>query len=84
MLTLMLTTHQLQEFLVIFGADACPTLRANRDRLMKLPEFTRLVKEYVGDRTDPTATKCQFEEVEKLLRLVKCQRVGSQVRQLPY
>ena len=62
--------------------DALLARRANQHRPMKLPEFSRLVKEYARDRRNPTAVKCQFKEVEKLegvkklLRLVKYQMLG--------
>ena len=32
---------------------------------MNLPEFTKLVKEFHGDRSDPTVAKGLIDEIEK-------------------
>ena len=37
----------------------------NQDRPTKLPEFRRLVEEFYGDKSDPTAAKSWIEELEK-------------------
>ena len=35
------------------------------DRPIKLPKFTKLVKEFYIDRVDPTAAKSWIDEMEK-------------------
>ena len=38
---------------------------------IQFPEFTHMVKEFSGDRTDPTVAECWMEEMEKAF--VTCQ-----------
>ena len=40
----------------------------NQDRPAKLPEFRRLVEEFYGDKSDPTAAESWIEELEKAFR----------------
>ena len=60
-------TQMLQQFM--FGpyvdAPAPVVQRSNGDRQIKLPKFTKLVKEFYGDRTDPIAATNLIDELEK-------------------
>ena len=58
----------MQQFLAGPRANAPTTERVNQDRPVKLPEFTRLVKGYTRDRTDPTAVEHLIEELEKAFK----------------
>ena len=40
----------------------------NQDRPIRLPKFRRLVDEFHGDKSDPTATENWIEELEKAFR----------------
>ena len=60
-------TQLLQQFMTSPRADALvPAVqRPARDRQIKLPEFTKLVKEFHGDRSDPTAATNWIDKLEK-------------------
>ena len=63
-------TQLLQQILNIPRAEA-PVANApvvNQDCPTKLPEFRRLVEEFYGDKSDPTAAKSWIEELEKAFR----------------
>ena len=60
-------TQLLQQILNVPRAEV-PVANApvvNQDRPTKLPEFRRLVEEFYGDKSDPTAAEGWIEELEK-------------------
>ena len=60
-------TQLLQQFMTSPRADALvPAVqRPARDRQIKLPEFTKLVKEFHGDRADHIAPTNWIDDLEK-------------------
>ena len=63
-------TQRLQQILNVPRAEA-PVANAPavyQDRATKLPKFRRLVEEFYGDKSDPTAAESWIEELEKAFR----------------